>query len=123
MRSLITRGATIKVVKGLHDITAFLNIPAADSGGRIDFSRADVKQSIADESMDPTKGATFAVGDGGPVLTTAPTKPGLTYTLLEGATLGTLSDGATTQGDGKPWTPAITIKAGPSGFYRIRVGK
>ena len=58
-----------------------------------------------------------------PVLTTAPTKPGLTYTLVEGATLGTMGDGAVKQGDGKPWTPAITVKGGSSGFYRIKVGK
>ena len=61
--------------------------------------------------------------DGAPVLTTAATKPGLTYTLREGATLGTLSDGDTKQGDGQSWTPTITVKGGASGFYRIKVGK
>ena len=64
----------------------------------------------------------FAVFEEKPV-TTAATKPGLTYTLREGATLGTLSDGATKQGDGQPWTPTITVKGGASGFYRIKVGK
>ena len=85
--------------------------------------RAVVKQSVADESLDASKGATFAVSGDGPVLTTAATKPGLTYTLREGATLGTLSDGDTKQGDGQPWTPTLTVKGGTSGFYRIKVGK
>jgi len=34
-----------------------------------------------------------------------------------------MSDGATTQGDGEAWTPALTVKDGASGFYRIKVGK
>ena len=58
-----------------------------------------------------------------PVLTTAATRPGLTYTLREGATLKTMGSGATKQGDGKPWTPTITVKGGESGFYTITVEK
>jgi hypothetical protein len=34
-----------------------------------------------------------------------------------------MSNGATKQGDGQPWTPPITVKGGTSGFYRIKVGK
>ena len=116
-------GATVKVVKGGSDITPWLDVPAADASGVIAIGRAPVKQSVADESLDASKGATFAATGDAPVLTTAPTKPGLTYTLVEGTTLGTMGDGATKQGDGQPWTPALTVKGGVSGFYRIKVGK
>lgn len=116
-------GAAVKVVKGGFDITPWLDIPAADANGVIAVGSATVRQVVADEAMDPAEGAAFAVSEGGPVLTTAPTKPGLTYTLVEGATLGAMTDGATKQGDGHPWTPPITVKGGRSGFYRIKVGK
>lgn len=48
---------------------------------------------------------------------------GLTYTLREGTALHSMSDGATKQGDGQPWTPPITVKGGTSGFYSIKVTK
>lgn len=116
-------GAVVKVVKDGFDITPWLDLPAAGADGVIDMAEANVKQAVADESLAPSEGASFTVTDEGPVLTTAPTKPGLTYTLVEGATLETMSDGATTQGDGEAWTPALTVKDGASGFYRIKVGK
>lgn len=34
-----------------------------------------------------------------------------------------MRDGATTVGDGNPWTPTLTVKGGASGFYLIRVDK
>ena len=117
-------GAAIRIVKGGNDITAYIDMPAANAGGVIDMTKATVKQSIADESFDASKGADIQLGDpSAPSLTTAPTKAGLTYTLREGRTLNAMSDGATKQGDGKPWTPAITVKGGTSGFYRIKVDK
>ena len=116
-------GAVVKVVKDGFDITPWLDLPAAGADGVIDMAEANVKQAVADESLAPAEGASFTVTDEGPVLTTAPTKPGLTYTLVEGETLETMSDGATTQGDGEAWTPALTVKDGASGFYRIKVGK
>ena len=116
-------GAVVKVVKDGFDITPWLDLPAAGADGVIDMAEANVKQAVADESLAPSEGASFTVTDEGPVLTTAPTKPGLTYTLVEGSTLETMSDGATTQGDGEAWTPALTVKDGASGFYRIKVGK
>lgn len=58
-----------------------------------------------------------------PSLTTPATRPGLTYTLREGTALHSMSDGATKQGDGQPWTPPITVKGGTSGFYSIKVTK
>ena len=109
-------------MKGVHDITAYLDIPRA--GGTQFISSATVKQSIADETLDPVKGAVINLGNpAAPVLTTAATRPGLTYTLREGATLKTMGNGATKQGDGKPWTPTITVKGGESGFYTITVEK
>ena len=116
-------GVAVKVVKGAIDITPWLDIPAATASGVIAVGQASVKQSVADESLDASKGAAFDVAGDSPVLTTAPTKPGLTYTLVEGATLGAMDDGATKQGDGRPWTPTLTVKGGESGFYRIKVGK
>lgn len=121
VQSLVSRGATIKVVKGVNDITAYLNIPS--DGQTTLVSAATVKQEVADETLDPTKGATFTVEGGAPSLTTAATKPGLVYTLREGATLQTMSDGATKLGDGQPWTPHITVTGGGSGFYTIKVDK
>ena len=43
--------------------------------------------------------------------------------IAHGATRKTMSDGATKQGDGQPWTPTITVKGGSSGFYTIKVDK
>ena len=119
--SLVSHGATIKVMKGVHDITAYLNIPSA--GGTQFIASATVKQEVANEALDPTKGASFKVVGNTPTLTTSATKPGLTYTLREGTTLKTMSDGASKQGDGQPWTPTITVKGGKSGFYTIKVDK
>ena len=119
--SLVSHGASIKVMKGVHDITAYLDIPGA--GGTQFIASSTVKQSIADETLDPTKGASFSVDGSVPSLTTAATRPGLTYTLREGAALNTMADGATKQGDGQPWTPTITVKGGASGFYTIKVEK
>ena len=31
--------------------------------------------------------------------------------------------GDATVGDGRPWTPKVTVKGGASGFYSIRVSK
>ena len=119
--SLVSHGATVKVMKGVHDITAYLDIPSADDAQFI--ASATVKQDIANEALDPKKGATFNVVGSNPSLTTASTRAGLTYTLREGATLKTMVDGATKQGDGLPWTPTITVKGGASGFYTIKVDK
>ena len=121
VQSLIAHGATIKVMKGVHDITAYLNIPSA--GGTQFIASATVKQSVADEALDPKKGASFSVSGDNPTLTTSATKPGLTYTLREGATLKTMAKGAVKLGDGHPWTPTLTVKGGSSGFYTIKVEK
>ena len=56
-------------------------------------------------------------------LPTTETKPGLTYTLREGTTLGGMVDGDSKVGDGAKWTPNITVKGGTSGFYTIKVEK
>lgn len=119
---LVAKGAKIKVVRGTYDITPHLDIPEAVAGV-VDLSKATVKASIVKEVLDASKGARIDLNASSPSLTTAPTVPGLTYTLREGATLQSMSDGATKIGDGNAWTPTITIKGGPSGFYTIRVSK
>lgn len=119
--SLVAHGATIKVMKGQHDITAYLDIPSA--GGVQLIASATVKPEIANEVLDPENGADFSVIGNNPSLTTASTRPGLTYTLREGATLKAMVDGATKQGDGLPWTPTISVKGGVAGFYTIKVDK
>ena len=58
-----------------------------------------------------------------PVLTTSETIPGLTYTLVEGASLNDMRPGASKIGDGTKWTPPVTVKGGSSGFYTIKVTK
>lgn len=82
-----------------------------------------VKEAIVKETLDPTKGAVIKLDAADPSLTTPPTKPGLVYTLCEGAQLSNMANGASKVGDGQPWTPAITVKGGKSGFYSIRVTK
>ena len=124
--SVTANGATIKVVKvegeTRHDITAFLNIPAAVAG-KIDLTQAEVKAEIAKAILDTSEagGAVFDPSAKQP-LTTAATKPGLTYTLLEGDSLDNLTEGDSKVGDGQPWQPQVT-KRGSSAFYCIRVSK
>ena len=117
-------GANVRVIgNGDNDITAYLDIPVR-SDGALAVGAATVKEEIAKEPLDTTKGAEIDLGDSAkPSITTPVTHPGLTYTLREGRTLNSMSDGATKAGDGKPWTPNITIKGGTSGFYTIRVSK
>ena len=91
--------------------------------GVIDLAQATVKAEFAEEVLDTKKGAVVELNATSPVLTTANTRPGLVYTLLEGATLETMAPGASTVGDGQPWTPAISVKGGTSGFYSIDVSK
>lgn len=115
-------GAKIKVVKGAADITAFLDVPAAVNGV-IDLSAAVVKPEVAAEAMDITKGAEITLSATNPTITTAPTKPGLTYTLVEGTTIESMGAGASKLGDGTAWTPEIKVKGGASAFYSIKVTK
>ena len=123
VRSVKPRGAKIIVVKGGYNLTEFLDIPDADANGVVDMTKANVKPAIVKEALDPKKGAVIKLDSENPVLTTAATKPGLTYTLHEGAQLKGMAPGATKTGDGLPWTPAITVKGGKSGFYSIHVTK
>ncbi len=115
-------GAAMKVVRGDADITAFLDIPPAVNGV-VDLARASVKAAIVGEVLDPGRGAVIELNPSNPVLTTANTRKGLVYQLREGVTLDTMADGARIVGDGRPWTPPITVKGGRSAFYAIRVGK
>lgn len=119
---LVAKGAKIKVVRGTYDITPHLDIPAAVAGV-VDLSKAMVKTSIVKEALDLTKGAQIDLTATSPSLTTSPTVPGLVYTLREGTTIHSMSDGVSKIGDGNSWTPTITIKGGSSGFYTIKVSK
>lgn len=113
---------SVKVMRNGYDIFPYLKLPAAQ-GGVIDLSQASVKDEIIAETLDTAKGAAITLNADSPVITTAPTRPGLTYTLREGTEVRSLSDGASKTGDGQPWTPPITVKGGTSGFYTIRVTK
>ena len=126
IKTVTPNGAAVKVVRttenAAYDITECLDIPAAESGV-INLAAATVK----DEYMNPldvTKGAKVDLRDpSAPSLTTAPTVPGLLYTLREGRTLDALADCVPVVGNGRPWTPDVTVKGGTSGFYTIRVSK
>lgn len=120
--TVVHNGANVRVVKNGHDITDYLDIP--NDGMAASPLAAVVKEAIAKEPLDHAKGAVINLTNPAvPSLTTSATRPGLTYTLREGRTLNGMSNGATKQGDGQPWTPPITVKGGTSGFYSIKVSK
>ena len=121
--SVKPNGAKVKIVSGKVDITEFLNMPAADGNGVVDLTKAKVKEEYAQEVLDPTKGAVIELNAANPVLTTPNAREGLFYQLHEGTTLDNMVNGDSKIGDGKPWTPKITVKGGNSGFYSIGVGK
>ena len=124
--SVTANGATIKVVKvdgdKRYDITDFLDFTKAGEG-TIDLSKVDVQAEIAEAILDTSEagGAVFDPSAKTP-LTTAATKPGLTYTLLEGDSIDNPIVGESKVGDGQPWQPQVQ-KHGSSAFYRIRVSK
>lgn len=123
VKTVRANGAAMRVVRGDADITDFLDIPAA-AGGVVDLGAAAVKAEIAHAALDVSQGARVELDDPSkPVLTTTPTKRGLVYTLREGTALDAMRDGDRAVGDGAPWTPAVTVKGGPSGFYSVTVGK
>ncbi|MBQ9430187.1 MAG: chitobiase/beta-hexosaminidase C-terminal domain-containing protein [Kiritimatiellae bacterium] len=116
-------GAAVKVVAHGYDITPYLNIPAADASGAINLTAATVKEAFVREAMDTEKGAVIELTPENPSITTPPTRRGLTYILIEGATLQDMANGDSKVGDGAKWTPNITVKGGKSGFYSIKVQK
>ena len=119
--AVIPHGATVRVMNAGHDVTSWVEMPTADASGTIHLSGLAVKAVVAQEVLSAASGASFTMVGDTPRLTTAPTKPGLVYTVREGTTLGTFVDGASTVGDGTPWTPPLTA-TGVSGFYTIRIG-
>jgi hypothetical protein len=122
VQNVRANGANVKVVKDGHDITEFLDIPSPIDGV-VAVGSATVKESVVKETLDTAKGAVIDITPASPTLTTAETKPGLTYTLREGATLDGMADGDSKVGDGAKWTPNITVTGGASGFYTIKVEK
>ena len=121
--SVKPNGAKVKIVNVGADITQFLNVPAADGSGVVDLTKATVKEEIVKEAMDVKKGAKIVLDAANPSLTTSNTREGLLYKLREGTTIGGMNDGDSKVGDGKPWSPKITVKGGNSAFYSIGVGK
>ena len=122
--SVKPNGAKVKVVSGDADITEFLDVPAADGNGFVDLAKATVKKEIVKETTDPKKGAKIDLNADSPSLTTPNTRRGLVYQFSEGRTLdGMRKSGDPHVGDGKPWTPEITVKGGDAAFYSIGVTK
>lgn len=125
--TVTANGANVKVMKGGHDIAEHLDLDAVTQNGVINLASAQVKETVVKETLDTQKGAEVDITDPeAPQLTTSETKPGLTYTLLEGTTLEEMmscTSGDSTLGNGKKWSPTITVKGGASGFYTIKVEK
>ncbi len=123
---VMPNGANVMVMKGGHDIASYLDFPEKDASGMIDLSKATVKEEIVKEALSVEKGAEISLSPDKPVLTTPKTRSGLTYRLKEGTTLEAMkanTTGASTMGDGDPWTPTITVSGGSSAFYTIEVTK
>ena len=114
-------------MKGEYDIAEHLDLAAVTQDGVINLASALVKEAVVKEVLDSEKGAEVDVSNpDSPELTTSETKPGLTYTLLEGVTLEEMmscTTGDSKVGDGKKWMPEIKVKGGTSGFYTIKVEK
>ena len=127
VETVTANGANVRVMKGEHDIAEHLDLEAVTQDGVINLASAQVKEEVVKEALDTEKGAEVDISDpDSPELTTSETKPGLTYTLLEGETLEAMmscADGDSKVGDGTKWTPTITVKGGTSGFYTIKVEK
>jgi hypothetical protein len=121
--SVKPNGAAVKVVNGANDITEFLYIPAADANGVVNLNDATVKDAIVKEVLNPEEGAVLVLTPENPSITTAETRPGLTYTFYEGTTLQNMTQKAVKVGDGNAWMPTITVKGGTSGFYSVGVTK
>ena len=121
-------GANIIIIDNDYDITKYIDIPNADNDGFIELARATVKEEVVKEALDVEKGAEVTIGVEEPVITTAATKPGLTYTFRQGKTLERMQAGDDAQavtkvGDGEQWSPDITVKDPDSAFYSIEVTK
>ena len=127
VETVTANGANVRVMKGEHDIAEHLDLEAVTQDGVINLASAQVKEEVVKEALDTEKGAEVDISDpDSPELTTSETKPGLTYTLLEGETLEAMmscTDGDSKVGDGEKWTPEIKVKGGTSGFYTIKVEK
>lgn len=109
-----------------YNIAEYLDL--YEINGYASPSSAQVKDEIVMEMLDTVKGAEVTIGVEEPVITTAATKPGLTYTFRQGTTLERMQAGDDAQavtkvGDGEQWSPDITVKDHDSAFYSIEVTK
>ena len=118
-------GAKVKVMNEGHDIAAFLDLAAVTSSdGVINVANAQVRQAIADETLDVASGADIDLSPSEPSITTANTRPGLKYVFAEGRTIEELAPTEQCKwGDNTPFKPTPSIKGGTSGFYTIKVEK
>lgn len=122
VKSVKANGATVRVVRNGYDITRFLNIPGPNADGVLDLTQATVEDDVVKEILDPNEGAVINLTAANPSIKTAKTIPGLRYQLYEGTSLGELGrSGDPKEGDGEAWTPTLTVKGGPSGFYSVHV--
>ena len=133
--SVKPNGAKVKVFSRGADITPYLDIPgtarcadgsviAAQTEGVIDLTQLTVKESVVKGALNPANGAVVCLNASAPVITTAVTIPGFTYTFREGTTMESLGADATPvtySGDGGKWTLPITVMGGDSAFYSLGV--
>jgi len=103
------------------DITPLLDIPAPDDEGCIPLFRSEVREEFAKEALAKAQGASFDLNPLQPSITTAPTRPGLYYYIIEGADHYWRWAGEGHSGDGERWTPTLTRWGEKSGFFSIGV--
>ena len=122
VRSLYTGGAKVEVLHKDHDIAPYIDLSNLNEGGVIDLTKVTVKESVV-KGVLKGEAAIINLSTAYPLIRTAPTIPGLTYTFSEGQTLDALRKATpkTKDGDGNPWEPTITVKGGNSAFYAIGV--
>ena len=112
--------ARLCVMNGDFDVSEYLDIPET-ADGICHVASAKVKDDVARETLEGD-GSVVRLDPASPSITTAATRRGLRYTLREGTSPQDMKDGDSHTGDGEPWSPAITVKGGLSGFYSISVG-
>ena len=117
-------GADVIIGSHPHVVQKVDEIINSDGKKTIVFYSLGNFRAFQGKNEDTKKGAEVDISNpDSPELITSETKPGLTYTLREGKTLDGMADGDIKVGDGKKWTPNITVKGGTSGFYTIKVEK
>ncbi len=121
-------GANVQIIGGNdNDIKDFLQGLTPDTEGVVDLAAAKVKDDIVAEVF-TGEGANVFLGGSASTITTAKTKPGLTYNFRQGATLQAMlaSEPAdTTIGNSEAWTPNPSggLLGGSEAFYSVEITK